>query len=362
MARAQEQRPGNRYRVVVDKKWGYIDQTGKVVIEPQFEIVDDFREGFAIVENIKTIFKFGFIDESGNFFDFRQYDNLGRYSEGLAAVGKGIFGLHRGGDHKWGFIDRSGKLVIEITYRDYKDFSEGLAAVMNDEQKWGYIDKTGTLAIPFQFDDAFEFSEGLACVLSNGLFGFVDNSGRFVIPPRFARPGRFQEGLAAVEIATENFKAKRYYESYYSSGGRIAFVDKTGSEAVKLPPNTVTIDDFSEGLARVDIKIGGSPAYTGFIDKSGRMAFRLPFYSGSGRFSEGLAVVRRNDRFGYIDKTGRVVIPIRYRWAEDFHSGLAVVSTSQQIWDRKGLGKSLFFEPNRGYIDKSGKIIWKPRN
>jgi WG containing repeat len=29
-------------------KWGFIDKTGKVVIEPRFEAVNDFSEGLAV--------------------------------------------------------------------------------------------------------------------------------------------------------------------------------------------------------------------------------------------------------------------------------------------------------------------------
>ena len=64
--------------------------------------------------------KYGFIDKSGKVVIELQFDDAGYFSEGLARVEK---------DGKWGFIDKSGKVVIEPQFDDAEDFSEGLAKV-----------------------------------------------------------------------------------------------------------------------------------------------------------------------------------------------------------------------------------------
>ncbi|QDX94535.1 hypothetical protein EEL30_21005 [Brevibacillus laterosporus] len=42
-------------------------------------------------------------------------------------------------------------------------------------------------------------------------------------------------------------------------------------------------------------------------------------------FSEGLAVVKKNGKFGYVNTSGQVVIPLRYDWASSFQNGKATV-------------------------------------
>lgn len=347
--------------IKVNKKRGFIDKTGKIVIEPKFDDAQSFTENRALVIAYQPEFRLNYIDETGKIIESLKFDNAKIFSEGLAAVGVGTFEMHGGGDHKWGFIDQTGKLIIPVTFRETRNFSENLAAVKNDEGKWGYIDKSGKTAIPFQFDDAFEFSEGLACVLIDGLFGFIDRSGKTVIAPRFAVPGRFREGFAAVEIAPENFRAWTHYGTYGSSGGKLAYIDKTGNEAFKIADNIRKITDFSEGLARIEVERKKKDFYTGFIDKTGREVIKLSFYSNTGKFSEGVSLIEKDKKFGFIDRTGKIIIAPEYKWADDFHNGLAVISTSKQIWDFEGTAK-LGFEPNQGYIDKTGKIIWKPTN
>ncbi len=51
----------------------------------------------------------------------------------------------------------------------------------------------------------------------------------------------------------------------------------------------------------------------------------LKFIEERTRFIDGLAKVRKGDKFGYVDKTGRFVIEARFADAEDFSEGLAAV-------------------------------------
>ena len=59
-----------------------------------------------------------------------QYDWVGRFSEGLAAVQ-----LKR----KWGFVDRQGNVVIPIEYDSVEPWDDGLAVV----QRKRYVDTQG---------------------------------------------------------------------------------------------------------------------------------------------------------------------------------------------------------------------------
>ncbi|MCC6778792.1 MAG: WG repeat-containing protein [Hyphomicrobiales bacterium] len=63
-----------------------------------------------------------------------------------------------------------------------------------------------------------------------------------------------------------------------------------------------------------------------------------PRFEQAMRFSEGLAAVRIDGRFGYIDPRGEIVISPRFDLAGEFHLGLAevVVARSSGIVSRSG--------------------------
>ncbi len=79
----------------------------------------------------------------------------------------------------------------------------------------------------------------------------------------------------------------------------------------------------------------------GFKDKTGKIIIQPKFDSAWQFGSEGLAAVEMNGKRGFIDKTGAIVIPIQYDYAEYFREGLAPVSKNGKY----------------GFIDKSGKTI-----
>lgn len=64
-------------------KWGYIDKTGKFVIEPIFDIAFSFNEGLAPVY-LKQ--KNGYIDKSGTFVITTIFEDIWGFNEGLARV------------------------------------------------------------------------------------------------------------------------------------------------------------------------------------------------------------------------------------------------------------------------------------
>ena len=92
----------------------------------------------------------------------------------------------------------------------------------------------------------------------------------------------------------------------------------------------------------------------GYLDKTGRVI--IPFkFDYAADFSEGLAGVEIAGKFGYIDQTGKFVIPPRFHWGRAFSEGLAVAV--MRHLDQEG--KITF---NKfGYIDRSGKMVIQPQ-
>jgi hypothetical protein len=336
------------FAVTINGKQGFIDKTGKIIIEPKFlqcGFQTRFIDGLAVICT-KESDKAGFIDKAGKIVIEQKFNSARNFSEGLATVYFGEFAMHRGYD-KAGFIDKTGKVVVEPIYDDVMDFSEGLAVVRKDG-KSGFIDKTGKIVISLQFDYAFSFSEGLANIFVNGKYGFIDKTGKIVIEPQFTYAKGFSENLAMVKIGGGTILPYPYstYQERETVGRidtKYGFINKKGQIIYSFVARRA--DSFSGGLAAVETLDG-----FGFINEKGKFIIQPKFSDVFGmtpHFSEGLSLtVLKGNKVGFIDKRGEVVITTDYKYANDFENGLAQVC--EQVIN------------TCGYIDKTGKIIWKP--
>ncbi|MBW4577893.1 MAG: WG repeat-containing protein [Aphanothece sp. CMT-3BRIN-NPC111] len=271
--------------VEIDSKYGYRDQNGQIVIQPDFDEAGEFSEGLAA---IKIGSKFGYIDETGLEVIPPKFDQAKPFSEGLASVKLG---------RKFGYIDQKGQFAISPQFSHCSQFSEGLAVALISKKRlgvpyiyqYGYIDKLGEVKIRPQFDKAKPFSEGLARVLIclrgglNGCrWGYINKRGVVVIQPQFDEAGDFSEGLAWVKV-----------------GSQWGYIDKRG--VVVIQPQFDEAGGFSEGLAWV--KVGSK---IGYINKTGIIAIQ-PQFDEAQDFSQGRANVRNGAQWSYINTTGNFI-------------------------------------------------------
>lgn len=369
--REREQREISKdlFPVQIDGKDGFIDRSGKLVftMPPHTYNSRWFSHGLLpyAVES-ESRWKWGFIDMAGKVAIEPQYLNVNPFFEGLAAVELDV-SPDKG---SIGFIDRTGKLIIYPTPRFFRHrssidglgFFEGLAAiemVVEKEKRsyrfFGYINKAGEIAIQPIFMQAGRFTEGMARISMEGgypsRYGYIDKSGKIVIKPQFSHAGEFSEGLAMVQVDVGPEDAK---VGYIDKAGNLAipprFDDNSTSDLseVFIYTSSISDRDFSEGLAAV--KLNGR---WGYIDHTGQTVI-TPQFVYAGKFKEGLAPVAikkaRKRAYGYIDAKGNMVIPPQFEMALEFRNGLAQVGSIKSNGD---------FD-KRGYIDKMGKYIWTP--
>ncbi|MEN8208007.1 MAG: WG repeat-containing protein [Candidatus Fermentibacteria bacterium] len=102
---------GLLFPVKEDGDWGFINQQGEYVIDPQFDGASGFSENLAPV---RLNGQYGYINRTGEIMIDCQFERVGDFSEGLSAVLVG---------DKWGFINRAGELIIRPQY-DYLYESE----------------------------------------------------------------------------------------------------------------------------------------------------------------------------------------------------------------------------------------------
>jgi hypothetical protein len=160
----------------------------------------------------------------------------------------------------------------------------------------------------------------------NGLYGYKDSTGKVVIRPKYSWVGAFVDGIAAVCMQI-NSEEKKF-----------GFIDVNGNYILNLEYDWAY--SLCNGLAPIQ---KGDSFY--YINSTGATALTVN-YQGAGSFSSGLASVYNevDDKWGYIDVTGKLVIPCKFTDCKVFDEGYAAVKVNDK-W---------------GYIDRTGNFVLKP--
>lgn len=87
----------------------------------------------------------------------------------------------------------------------------------------------------------------------------------------------------------------------------------------------------------------------GYMDKEDRITIIKPYFDYIGAFNDNIARININDKWGYINEEGQIIISPIYELARDFHDGLAAVKI-----------KSLM-RTKWGYINRLGEIVIRAR-
>jgi WG containing repeat len=233
----------------------------------------------------------------------------------------------------YALVFRDGRKIADLNCKFVEPFSEGLAAVYNGRGGISYVNENGETVISGSNLVAYSnlghsFSEGLAVGEQDtaGLkYGFIDMQGKFVIPATFDGLLPFSEGLA------------RAYDAGTKKYGYVKRVNNTLKWAI--PAMFKEARNFKEGFAAVSI----DGTKYGYIDKSGKVIIGMHYTIGKTQnlldFVEGYAVVgvevEGKQKFAYLGQNGKKLGNQAFDFALPIRDGLGLVAIQNEE-DAKG--------------------------
>jgi len=261
--------------------WGYQNSNYKPIIAAQYAKAGKFYNGVARVDSYtKPSYKplFLLIDTTGK--EILRSEEYLDYRSGLLIAKKGS---------RYKLTNLKGKEMILAKYDEYKFVSDSLIAFKKEEKKSGnqigIMDLTGKEVLPFgKYSEILPLTDKLILVWSNDFRqekGVIDTKFNEVLPPKYHYIKAFSQHILQLN----------------ERGKKDIFVD-----ASTLKP--LDFDNIEED-------------------------------SDWGIFSEGLAVAKKDGKYGYIDPTGKMVIPYQFSYAKGFYTGKAQVNNDYFI-DKTG--------------------------
>lgn len=291
--------------------YGFIDETGKLVIPHEFFTANGFKQGRAVAQLEDS--DPGFIDKSGEWVCKPKYSHAESFVEDRAVVGK---------DDLRGYVDLDGREVVAPKYGYAHAFSEGLALVADHDQyetgSFGFVDRDGKVVIPLGLERAGIFLGGRAPASEKERWGFIDPAGKWLIKPRFDQAGYFIDGRALV-MQKEKW----------------GLIDEKGELVIPCAHERL----FAHGEWYVANTDDGECIV---FSREGKKLYGVPFES-LGEPRDGMMTVCNSfdGPFGYVDFQGKTKIKPRFGYAAPFSGGLAIVEDEDGKW---------------GIIDRSGKM------
>lgn len=408
--------------VKTEKSVGFINEKGVEIIPPngKYQWAESFSNGMAIIGTNneygekKTA---GFINKSGTLLIPMIYQEARGFSENLAPVKK---------NDKWGYINKTGAVIIPFKYSDAYIFSQGLAIVGTEKSEgiytkkmYGYIDKTGKIILPFKYTYATHFHKlplGSHTIVKDqdDKYLLIDKTGKTVFDFKYNSENEDIYPISAEWLANKNEIKLDYGRGYAKEYGIYDPVSKSflvkpeysDLTEVEHDGHYVVEKNYLKGIykykeiipAVYDFIVDQDSLYyavyggteTDYGIKDGNFSFYdyngtkltkyedKESYDDMSIFKEKLARVKRNGKYGFINKKGEEVIPLEYDSTGVFNSGIAVVFKGRKAgainnknetvipfeYDQLGAfvdGLAFYGVKNMvGIIDKTGKKITEP--
>lgn len=376
-------------KVERNNRYGLIDKSGKIIIPPQYNELNYFTDKL-----LRTRYnnQYELFDTQGNIIS-NKYDFIGNIDYGFAKIKQ---------KDKYGLMDKNGKIIIPCEYDDILTLTKepDLIAVKKNNA-WGFVDKNNHTVIPFIYEQVWHFHNGFAKIRNNQQYGIIDLTGKIIIPTQYQwlddinEQGliRFQQNNQFGFINRDNQivipNQYEYIEQFNhdiakaKKNGFWGFIDKTGKEVFALKYENMRdispflsiaadkdsegytiaillnkknkiiktyrrIEPFYDGLARV-IKDTDKVWQFGFINEMGEEVIPVQYSYDSSPYKEyfenGFFNIKQSGKYGLIDKTGKLIIPIENShptYLKDFEKNTLVRVEKDNKY---------------GFMDKTGEII-----
>lgn len=319
------------YIVQKDKKYGLIDESGKLVLELNYNGIFQFQNGYYYFYKDN---KMGVVDFDGSIIvkpTAPSYTKIESFSEGIFKISQTIYIDGTDGPHgySWyGYMNKNGKIILEPKeeIRRAEDFSDGLACIGKGvgEAKYGYINSKGKQVIDYIYDQAYSFKNGYAIVRKGSEGAVIDKKQNII------------QSFAADNIESFNIEAGIVVFVKNKKYGFINFLSKK-----IINPQYDYLDICETGKNSECLILFKQNGKYGYLDVQGNILATAQFDE-TYRFDNGTALVCANKQYGMIDSKGKIIVPLIIKSKIIWGDGIGVFQKDSLYW---------------GAVDSTGNII-----
>ncbi len=307
---------------------------------------------------------YGLLDSNLNLTIPAIYDEISSFNEGLYVVTKN--------DSTY-YINKKNENAFGTFYKEAFAFKYGIGAVHLFSNTWHFINRQAQIISP-AYEEINELSDNIYVIKQNGKFGAVSNYGQPIIEPQFELLGNFKNGFAYYQknqkyglISNTGMVYKAHYDWVSDVTANKLAVAKLNNKFGIISPDTLLLelnyDQVIELKDNIYLLVQNNKygffnsksncfvtqiSYDFFKDKptdfyyknnlykliknkqqalvdaNGRLSIDFGLYDEINFASNNLIKVKRNNKFGFVDRKLNLVIPYQYQTANDFRDSISI--------------------------------------
>ena len=304
----------NSLKIKKDGKYGIINTEGKSIVGNLFTDITnlgkDDKAGF-IVKGEDG--KFGVVNYSG----FKVLDT--KYDAIEKTHGNDMYVVTENGVQK--LIDKDGNVVLEQGFNKIKSIltNKENGVIFEKDGKYGVMKITGETTITAQYDDLIEAKDGTFIAKKDGKYGVIDltNAVKAEIKYLSAKYSEkadmyiLEDENATATILNSNFETKLtgILNELNEEKGYLKI--RTDSE-YKYYNFQFEEKQSKDILASNTIFLSKKDGKYGFVDKDGKVVVEYTYDDAKEENSCGFAAVKKDGKWGCIDSKGNVVVEPKY--------------------------------------------------
>ncbi len=274
------------------EKMGLIDKDGKTILEPSYDHIYEFENGYAVIKNEK---RFGLVSEAGQEILPPVNNTLYKPSEGKIAVQRYM-------SQPWQFLDMEGKPVFDSLKFDTPSYFKDGTAIIGQKDTTGriyrsLIDSDGNTILSTHPDRTLVFRSGdILGIRERKYYGFMN--------------GKHYDRYHFKKMGEDNYMSpERGFDRLlpFNNGTAVVKRDAGGYALMDAKGRNYTQAKFSKIQRNDDGTYLGTPqTFIGLADQNGNVILEpvYDFYKVVTRTGNGAIRVEEGDKIGYINLFG----------------------------------------------------------
>lgn len=311
------------FPVKMEKKWGLMDETGKIVLNPEYDAIGAFEQyGYSVMQRHGGV---GLLNASGDEIIAPKYEDLKVLDSTLVAVMD---------EEAWFVIDLAGNIILNKGYDRVHVWKGKYLAYLQNEQ-WGIAARDGSTLCTPQFDEIELLESSYFLSKRDGLYGLMNTEGHIILHAAYQEIRPYNQQLfffrqgnkwGAVNEKGEEVLAPEFTNFQKISDNFLKLIRGREVLLYALPNESIIATEIYHNFYPFahNLVLTKKNRQLGLIQLDGELIL-APVYNEIHAYSQGLYRVKQNGLWGVVAPKGEIIIPFQYDYIAPLNEQVCVV-------------------------------------